>query len=165
MLLYHASTTTVEKPEIVNRSNLLDFGTGFYTTPNEEQARDFAIKAFLRRGRRGIPTVNIYECDDLRMLQGLALQEFVEPDLEWLAFVVQNRREGRLHNDADIIIGPVANDNVFRTIVLYMSGNLDEKAALNAFKVKELYRQVLFCNEQALKLLDFKTSYALEVPQ
>jgi hypothetical protein len=44
MLLYHASNRVIASPAILNRHGQLDFGTGFYTTPNEEQAQNFAHK-------------------------------------------------------------------------------------------------------------------------
>jgi hypothetical protein len=109
-----------------------------------------------------MPTVSIYEFDEVKAKQELMVREFAEPDTEWLAFVVGNRKKGRCSDDADIIIGPVANDDVFRTIALFESGDLDEDAAIKRFKIKNLYKQVLFCNEKALQTLEFKSSYTLE---
>ena len=51
MILYHGSNVVVEKPEILKPSHALDFGPGFYTTLNREQAGDFALNL---RGRRTI---------------------------------------------------------------------------------------------------------------
>jgi len=34
----------VKKPIITNRFKTLDFGEGFYTTTNQEQAENFALK-------------------------------------------------------------------------------------------------------------------------
>lgn len=67
MRLYHASTLTIEQPRIVNRFATLDLGTGFYTTTNESQAAEFAVKTFFRRKRSGHPTVNVYEIDPVEM--------------------------------------------------------------------------------------------------
>ena len=44
MKVYHGTNVVIEKPIIINRFNTLDFGVGFYTTENENQSRDFAIK-------------------------------------------------------------------------------------------------------------------------
>lgn len=156
MKLYHASTMVVEHPRIVNRFATLDFGTGFYTTTHEAQAREFAVKTFFRRGRLGQPTVNVYEADPDEIRRRLNVMQFSSPDADWLRFVVHNRREGRDPScAADVIIGPVANDDVFETVALYESGIIDEAAAIERFKVKSLYDQVLFCNEQSLSLLSF----------
>ena len=67
MFLYHASNIIVEKPVIMNRFTTLDFGTGFYTTSNEDQAQDFARKVYLRRKRQGKPIVNRYLLDEKAM--------------------------------------------------------------------------------------------------
>jgi hypothetical protein len=138
MLLYHASLETVETPIIFNRYKTLDFGTGFYTTPNENQAEEFAIKAFLRRGRRGVPTVNVYEYDESRAFVAFNVRTFDEPNPQWLEFVAYNRRNGRTTDGTDIIIGPVADDDVFEVITLYESGQLDQKTAIERFKVSSL---------------------------
>ena len=44
MILYHGSNVTVEKPVLVKQNRFLDFGFGFYTTTNKDQAKDFAVK-------------------------------------------------------------------------------------------------------------------------
>lgn len=164
MRVYHASTLEIRRPRIVNRFATLDFGTGFYTTLNEEQARDFACKVFARRGRDGCPTVNIYEVDLNLMRERLSLLEFEAPDRSWLEFVVHNRRYGRSPEcTADVVIGPVANDDVFQTVALYEAGQIDEDAAIARFKVKNLFNQVLFCNDAALSQLSFVGSYVVEV--
>ena len=42
MKLYHGSTDIVEKPQIIVSDKFLDFGFGFYTTTNKEQALRWA---------------------------------------------------------------------------------------------------------------------------
>ena len=154
----------VERPRIMNRFATLDFGTGFYTTTNEEQAREFAVKTYFRRKRAGTPTVNVYEIDADEARKKLEILEFCAPDEGWLRFVVHNRREGRSPScTADMIIGPVVNDDVFETVALFEAGFIDERAAIERFKVKELFNQVLFCNERALSLLFFVNSTEIEV--
>jgi hypothetical protein len=162
MLLYHASAQIVAKPVIFNRFKTLDFGAGFYTTENEEQAREFALKVYLRRGRSGEPTVNVYQYDEARSSDQLTIKRYREPDREWLDFVVANRRSGRTKDFADIIIGPVANDNLFEVITLYEGGQIDADVAIKRFKVKHLFNQVLFCNARSLEYLKFKSAYTLE---
>lgn len=50
MKLYHGSNTIVDKPTLVVQNRFLDFGYGFYTTANREQAEKFAHKIALNRG-------------------------------------------------------------------------------------------------------------------
>lgn len=38
MLLYHGSTEIIEFPKLIKSDRFLDFGNGFYTTTNLEQA-------------------------------------------------------------------------------------------------------------------------------
>ncbi len=48
MNIYHGSYVIVEKPEIIQSNRLLDFGTGFYTTSNRDQAVGWAEKVSFR---------------------------------------------------------------------------------------------------------------------
>ena len=89
--------------------------------------------------------------------------KFDSADEKWLDFVVQRRQGIELTEKYDLIIGPVANDDVFGTIILYEAGQLDKESAIKRFKVKDLYNQVVFCNEKALSSLKFVKSYKVEV--
>ncbi|MDR1812752.1 MAG: DUF3990 domain-containing protein [Candidatus Fibromonas sp.] len=160
MQLFHASYLEIKNPKITNRFATLDFGVGFYTTSNKEQAETFALKVCSRRKKEGFPTVNIYEFNDKAL--DLNTLVFDSPSEKWLDFVVRNRKFGRKEN-YDLIIGPVANDDVFSVIALYESGQLTKEDAIKRFKVKSLYNQYLFCNEKALSNLAFAESYKLEL--
>ena len=61
MKLYLGSNVTVEKPKLIVQNRFLDFGNGFYTTTNYEQAINFAEKVAKRKG--GTATVSVYEFD------------------------------------------------------------------------------------------------------
>jgi len=159
MQLFHASNLEVKIPRIINRFKTLDFGTGFYTTSNKEQAEGFAIKVYNRRKKEGAPIISIYEFNE--KISELNVLNFDSPSEKWLDFVVYNRKFGR-KEDYDLIIGPVANDDVFSVIALYESGNLTKEDTIKRFKIKNLYNQYLFCNEKALSNLTFTESYKLE---
>jgi hypothetical protein len=60
MDLYHGSDVIVEKPILLPQQRTLDFGPGFYTTANVEQATVFAQKV---KDRRESETgfVSVYE--------------------------------------------------------------------------------------------------------
>ncbi|MCL2242775.1 MAG: DUF3990 domain-containing protein [Chitinispirillia bacterium] len=158
MLLFHASNLEIKRPKLVNRAQTLDFGSGFYTTSNREQAESFALKVYARRGREGMPTVNAY---NFAGTAGLDTLTFESPSDKWLDFVVRNRKYGR-KEACDLIIGPVANDDVFTTIALYERGQLTKDEAIARFKVKKLYNQYLFCTEKALSALTFEESFKAE---
>jgi len=160
MKVYHGTNIVIEQPKIVNRFKTLDFGEGFYTTENEKQAQDFAIKVCKRRDVDFSPIVNCYELND--DLSNFSVLKFTSANEEWLDFVVARRQGIELTGTYDLIIGPVANDDVFGTIILYEAGQLDKESAIKRFKVKKLYNQVVFCNEKVLHCLKFVKSYKVE---
>ena len=87
--LYHGSTVIVDKPCLVPQNRNLDFGHGFYTTSNKEQARDFSQKVF-KRTNSGEPTVNSYAIDMQLMKTECKILWFEKPDEAWLDFVCDN---------------------------------------------------------------------------
>ena len=56
----------------------------------------------------------------------------------------------------DIIIGPVANDDVYTTVAAYINGTFSKEVALAALKVKKLFNQYVFATEKALAFLAFQ---------
>ena len=152
MILYHGSNTIVEKPKLVEQNRFLDFGYGFYTTTNKDQAENFSKKVIVRRG--GKPIVNIYEFDDTAHAD-LIVKRFSAPDEEWLDFVSEHRNGSYNGEKYDVIIGAVANDDVYRTLQVYSSGLLTKEQALEALKVKKLFNQYVFATEEALAFLKF----------
>ena len=161
MKVFHGTNIVIEHPRVINRFKTLDFGEGFYTTENEDQARDFAVKVCERRSPRLVPVVNCYEFHE--DLSRFSILKFDAPDEQWLDFVVERRKGIPLREKYDLIIGPVANDDVFGTIILYEAGQLDKENAIRNFKVRKLYNQVVFCNEFVLNRLTFIESYQVEM--
>lgn len=152
MILYHGSNTIVKNPELVEQNRFLDFGYGFYTTTNKEQAENFAKKVTVRRG--GNPVVNVYEFDDKAEMD-LNIKRFSAPDEEWLDFVSAHRNGTYDGEKYDVIIGAVSNDDVYRTLQVYSSGLLTKEQALEALKVKKLFNQYVFATEKSLAFLKF----------
>ena len=77
---------------------------------------------------------------------------------------MHNRKQGRDKAlEVDIIIGPVANDDVFTTVTLYEQGP-DHRLVLlwKMLKIKELFTQILFCNDKALERLTFESARTVE---
>jgi hypothetical protein len=145
----------------MNRLKTLDFGEGFYTTENEEQAKNFALKISARRSPSFYPVVNCYEFNE--DINKFITLKFDAPNEKWLDFVVDRRKGVALSEKYDLITGPVANDDVFGTIILYEAGQLDKESAIKRFKVKKLYNQVVFCNEYVLNCLTFTRSYKVDI--
>ena len=149
MILYHGSNVTVEKPVLVKQNRFLDFGFGFYTTTNKEQAKDFAVKVTDKR-KNGTATLNIYEVDETKAIAECNVLSFDEPDEAWLDFVAQNRQGMYSGEKYDLIYGPVANDDVYRTITLYMTGILSKE------QTRKLYNQLVFTSEKSLGYIKFQ---------
>lgn len=68
MILYHGSNMIVDKPKLIQQTRTLDFGCGFYTTTNRNQAVSFAGKVTKRR-ENGSPCVSIYEVSSIEKLK------------------------------------------------------------------------------------------------
>lgn len=152
MILYHGSNMIVDKPMLIKQNRFLDFGNGFYTTTNKEQAINFAKKVVTLRN--GKPIVNIYEFDE-NSIVGLNIKKFPSPNDEWLDFVSSNRNGIYSGGKYDIIIGAVANDDVYKTLQVYQTGLLTKTQALEALKIKKLFNQYVFTTNKALKTLKF----------
>ena len=160
MRLYHGSNVEVRKPNLRYGRKKTDFGRGFYTTTQQEQAEHWtSIK--IDRARTGRRVVSVYEIDDALLTSpDLKIREFHGPDKEWLDFVV-NSRKGVEHN-YDLVYGPVANDKVFTVVNLYESGVLDAPAAIAQLKAYKTYNQLSFHSKRVLDALRFVGSYEME---
>ena len=152
MILYHGSNMVVNEPKLVEQNRYLDFGYGFYTTTNKAQAENFAQKVVVRRG--GKPIVNVYEIDE-DAAAGLNIKRFNAPDEEWLDFVSAHRSGDCVGESYDLIIGAVANDDVYRTLQVYSTGLLTKEQAIEALKIKKLFDQYVFATNEALVYLKF----------
>jgi hypothetical protein len=151
--VYHGSDMIVDNPKIKQPVRALDFGQGFYTTTNIEQAKSFAKKV-QDRNDSSETHISIYTLE-IVLLKQLKVLFFDKPDKEWLDFVSANRNGTYKGEAYDIIYGSVANDTVFKTFIAYQNGILDEKETLKRLKVRNLYNQLVFTNEKALKCLLF----------
>ena len=73
----------VEKPEILQSERMLDFGMGFYTTSNKEQAIRWAQRV-ANRSRSSSQILSVYEFDLEKAERDLAIIRFEKPDDKWL---------------------------------------------------------------------------------
>ena len=155
MILYHGSNVLVDQPKLIRQNRYLDFGFGFYTTTNREQAVNFAQKVTDRR-KMGEATLNIYSVNEAVAFQECKVLQFDSPDEAWLDFVAANRQGTYQGEKYDLIYGAVANDDVYRTIALYMTGVLDKEQTLSSLKIRKLFNQLVFATEKSLQYLKFE---------
>lgn len=153
MELYHGSNIAVKIPKIIVSNRNLDFGAGFYTTSNKEQAEKWA-KAQTFRRREGSPAVSVFNFDELKS-ENLSVKRFDTPDKNWLKFITENRKGVYCGAKYDIVIGPVANDYTMPVINNYISGLTDEETALILLKPQKLSDQYAFLTYKGLELLEF----------
>lgn len=155
MILYHGSNVIVDQPKLIRQNRYLDFGFGFYTTTNRGQAVNFAQKVTDRR-KMGEATLNIYSVNEAVAFQECKVLQFDSPDEAWLDFVAANRQGTYQGEKYDLIYGAVANDDVYRTIALYMTGVLDKEQTLSSLKIRKLFNQLVFATEKSLQYLKFE---------
>ncbi|MBR3806587.1 MAG: DUF3990 domain-containing protein [Clostridia bacterium] len=153
MTVFHGSDTIVDAPRILGAKRPLDFGGGFYVTTSETQAKSWATKVSYRNNSN-YRCVNRYEFDLEKAKSSLNVMHFKKADEKWLDFVCDNR-SGKNTGDYDIVIGPVADDRVYRVVVEYENGDIDKETALKNLKTESLCDQIVFATENALKYLKY----------
>ncbi len=151
MTVYHGSYTAIQKPEIRIGKNTKDFGAGFSCTTIHEQALRWA-----KRYTKSI--VNKYT---VRLDTSLDILEFKEMTDAWLDFII-DCRYGKPHK-YDIVIGAMANDQIYNFVADYMDGILTREQFWVLAKFKYPTHQINFCSNAALKCLEFISSE--EVPK
>lgn len=98
----------------------LDFGAGFYTTPDIERAKR---RALLKSGGSAARArIVVAEVDDIRF-DSLIKKEFYNANQQWCDFILINRcgkallsgiagREHNLDNRYDVVCGEIADSNI-----------------------------------------------------
>jgi len=150
MVVYHGSNVAVKTPKILQSERKLDFGDGFYSTFNREQAIRWSARVAARE-KTDIRVITEYEFDIESADNEIKVIRFDKPDKVWLDFVCANRLGQRMPEPYDIAIGPVANDAVYATVLFYEQNVYDVDEAIKRLKVQELFNQVLFHTERSLR--------------
>ncbi|MBQ6081115.1 MAG: DUF3990 domain-containing protein [Bacteroidales bacterium] len=158
MRLYHGSVVEVRKPSLRYARKKTDFGRGFYTTTQKEQAEHWTTIKIDRAKDAKRKVVSVYEFDEAILAEpDINIREFKGADEAWLNFVVDSRKG--IQHDYDLVFGPVANDKVFTVVNLYESGVLDAPAAISELKAYKTYNQLSFHSKRVLDALKFVESY------
>ena len=165
MKLYHGGLIEVKTPRIMATDHIGDFGIGFYTTTDLEQARRFVVTK-CDRNRKSQGVVSYFEvADNFLKAPELNIRIFRKADEKWARFVEANRRNVNYSHEYDIVYGPVANDQVYASFALYESELIDFSELLNRLKVRKLTDQVLFHTERSLSLLKYVGSEVVSCPR
>ncbi len=154
--LYHGSSMIVQNPDLEHTRIDLDFGAGFYLTEDMEMAEKWACN-------KKNSVLNIYYANlsDLKICQ-LGLTK------EWLHFVIENRNDYEIdldYENYDVIIGPVADDKMYRTISDYEGGYISAEEAVALLNSGGFSYQYCFRTENAIKSLNFVESRKIVEPE
>ena len=162
MQLYHGSNTNIINIQLSVCRPYKDFGKGFYLTDIKEQALNMAKRVVRLYG--GAPFVNVYEFN-ASCLNDLALRikrfEPV-PTEDWAEFIMNNRNRHfketsdplcNLDNKYDIVIGPVANDDISALFRQFTDGLISKEILVQNLTYRELTKQYSFHTEKAIRLL------------
>lgn len=162
MILYHGSNMEIKMVDLSKCQPYKDFGQGFYTTSLQEQAVEMAKRTALVYG--GKPIVTIFEIKDEAFHSGeMNIRIFPSsPTVEWVMFIHNNRRRDDVDLEStecnkdckyDIVIGPVADDNIARTIRQYVNDEIDREYLKKRLTYRKLTNQYSFHTERALVFL------------
>ena len=160
MIVYHGGVCEIRHPDILHSKASVDFGPAFYLTTFQFQAERWALRKALRLRRP--PCVNEYELAE--DWSGFRVLKFDGTDEPWFDFVCSCRMDGTEWQQYDIIMGRVANDDVYLTINRYLDGVLTKAAALAELRYAKPNDQIAINGQEALdSLLAFKRAYEPEV--
>ncbi len=109
----------------------------------------------MRRKNVDLGYVSIYEFDFEKANKELVIKRFDSADEEWLSFVVNNRKGEIADTQADMHIGPVADDNVYQSIRLFETGAYDAEYTVKKLKTEVLHNQWTLHSSEILKYLKF----------
>ena len=162
MRLYHGSNVVIESINLAMCRPYKDFGKGFYLTDIEEQAKQMAKR--MSRIYGGSPVVNIFEIqDDFRKMSDIKIKDFgIQTTEEWAKFVMNNRNRTfteekdilcNKDNKYDIVIGPVADDNMALLFRQYENEIIDFETLLKGMIYKKTSSQYSFHTEKVIRLL------------
>ena len=162
MRLFHGSNVLIDSINLAMCRPYKDFGRAFYLTDLEEEAEKMAVRVSRIYG--GTPVVNSFEIDDdFRKNSDLQIKDFGEQTTEeWAKFVMNNR--SRVYTDEknilcnkdnkyDIVIGPVADDNMALLFRQYENEIIDFATLLRGMIYKKTSSQYSFHTEKSIMLL------------
>ncbi len=158
-LAYHGGTEPVPAPEIRARLHAPDFGLGFYTTASEDQAARWARHVRLvRKAEEAVVTV--YDISALAA-GALAVKEFGGVSEEWFDAVIACRGGSDVLAAYDVVVGPVADDNVYQTLRLFETGIYSKAEAMRRLLAERLFNQIVFKTPASLRVVRYVSHAAI----
>ena len=161
MILFHGSNIEINRIDLAKCRPYKDFGRGFYLTEMQDQAMRMAKRVARIYG--GEPIVTYFDADVDKILKSdLSVRIFDKPDITWATFVMNNRshtfternsKECNLENQYDLVIGPVANDDMALLFRQFEDGFITIEILTREMTYKQLTNQYSFHTERAIQFL------------
>jgi len=168
MILYHGSNIEIDNIKLEKYMPFKDFGKGFYASPLREQGSGMA-KRTVRIKKQGQLCITVFSIDDVIFTSNeLNIKQFKSPDKEWARFVINNRNRNfrdiysnDCNTDAkfDIVIGPVANDDIVALMDVFLAGLISDDVLAKELTFRELNNQISFHTEKSISLLNKTEAY------
>lgn len=165
--LYHGTIDAIARIDVSRGRLRKDFGQGFYMAIDLDQAIGMMHKKFREtvrrsRGRSELGlSRHLYRIVlNLEAKPELAVKVFPVADMEWLEFILANRR-AKTHraHDYDVVIGPTADDDTVASLHNYWDvvygpegSDVAKTALLSALEVDNLGVQCCLCTQRAVDL-------------
>jgi len=158
MILYHGSDKAIPAPSLFFARDTTDFGKGFYTTTISSQAKKWAERY---KRRHGSGVVSVYEINEDEFQKNISVLEFDTYSEEWLDYIIKCRK-GEITSTFDLVIGGIANDDVFNTLTLFYRGFFDKSEAIKRLRYEKPNIQYCFKTQAVMeKHLVYKGSEVL----
>lgn len=173
-ILSHAFNIIDKGIDLNKSKNFLDFGKGFYTTPDYEMAKDMAnrVAAYAMKNYRlenPFPAVVAFEYTPDSQMN---IKEFMKEDTDWAEFILSNRLPSEIarqmnlpknnsEQQYDIIIGGTADGDVASIASrLRYKMLLPHEYIINVNDFlksdgKSYGQQIVFCTEKALSCIEY----------
>ena len=162
MILYHGSNIEIEEIDLNKCKKYKDFGQGFYCTSIKQQAKFMAVRT-TKREKSGEPCVSEFELNEkIFEDKDIKIKKFDKPSKEWAEFILNNRDKNfkdisslkcNFDNKYDLVIGPVADDDIIVLFRTFVQGLIDIDTLIKELTFKELTDQYSFHTKKALKYL------------
>lgn len=155
MTVYHGTDCIFQDIDLHKSIGGRDFCIGFYTTTIAAQAESWARSKKIRNKSK-FAYVYVYEAE---IPDDLSVHKYEGLTTEWLEMVRDNRKNGGIQHDYDIMIGPVANDDTMVTVNRFVQGIYTAEEAISRLRFSKANDQVTFHTEQAVKCLKLVRRY------
>lgn len=173
LTIYHGSENILKNPSLKAGKIHNDYGQGFYSTQDQELAKEWACK----NDTDGFVNAYTLNISDLKVLN---LNSEGYTILNWIAILLKNRvfsLDNTISNTArdyiiehfsvdvenyDVIIGYRADDSYFSFATAFVSNSLPLRSLNKALRLGKLGEQVALVSEKAFQKIEFTEAIVAE---